>query len=135
MSTETATYWSVRVRAIRKVARDAAALIRARGWKRGRCGKAGPIGVWEALWASDPKKPKDHPAYDVMPNVIARLESMICATTKMRHLHGGKKLVPRWNDTPGRTTDEVLALLDMMASGQDERIPFTYRDSTGRLSC
>lgn len=62
-----------------------------------------------------------------MPNVIAKLESLICAFTKMRHVHGGKKLIPRYNDAKQRTKDDVLALLDMVASGASERVPFTYR--------
>lgn len=137
MSTASAVYWSVRTRAIRKVARDAATAIRTRGWRRtprGRIRDADPIDVWSALWGADPKKPKGHAAHDVMPNVIARLESLICATTRMRQLHGGKKLIPRWNDAPDRTVGDVLVLLDMMASGKDEAVPFTYRDYTGRLT-
>ncbi len=133
MANKDTTYLRIRTRAIRKCARDAAALIRDRGWTRGRTSRH-RMGMWEAIWAADPKHPEGHPGWDVVPNVIAKIESLICATTKMRHTHGGKKLIPRYNDAPGRTVADVLRLLDMEASGAEDKVKFHYRDYTGRLT-
>ena len=57
----------------------------------------------------------------------ARAESVICATTRMSH-GAGKRLIPRWNDKPGRTKEEAIELLRRVAKHD---VPFTCRDSLG----
>lgn len=118
---------AARTRRIRQNARDAIALIKARGWKQGSR-KRTAVCLWEAIWATERVR------NDTAPNVVAKIESLICATTKMRHTFGGKKLIPRWNDAPGRTVNEVIAMLEAVASGREDKMPFHYRDHTGRLT-
>ena len=55
-----------------------------------------------------------------------RAESVICSTTRMRHTGSGKRLIPRWNDKPGRTKDEAITLLRCVATHD---VPFTYSNT------
>lgn len=108
------------------------------GWFPGKLDEDGEPLLPLAIWDADPETMRPYSADTVAPNVVAMVESRICASTKMRHLHGGKKLIPRWNDAPGRTVDEVIAMLqavaDELRKGARE-FPFHYRDYTGRLVC
>lgn len=106
-------------RSLRACALRAIALINAQGFRQGSRGPG--LCVQHAILAADPNK-----RYcDVL---IARAESVICATTRMRHACRGKKLIPRWNDRAGRTKEEAIELLRRVAKHD---VPFTYRDSRG----
>ena len=105
-------------RALRAVARRAIQLIEERGFRQGKRGPG--LCVGDAIAEADPKK-----KYRWTLWVWA--ESVICATTRMRH-GSGKRLTPRWNDKPGRTKAEAIALLERVIKHD---VPFTYRDSRG----
>lgn len=107
-------------RAINNVARAAIRLLETEGWRRGVRGPG--LCLIHALRKADRSKHRWHL------NVCARIESIICATTKMRHGFGGKTLIARWNDKPGRTRAEVIAILRRAIEHKD---PFVYRDSFG----
>jgi len=105
-------------RALRAVARRAIRLIEQRGFRQGKRGAGLCVGA--AIAEADPEKKYRWTLW-------ARAESVICATTRMRHGHG-KPLIPRWNDKPGRTKEDAIALLRRVAVHDT---PFTYRDSRG----
>jgi hypothetical protein len=105
-------------RALRAAALRAIQLIEERGFRRGKRGSGLCLG--DAIAAADPK-------HKYRWTLWVRAESVICATTDMRHGHG-KRLIPRWNDKPGRTKEEVIALLWRVIKHD---VPFTYRD--GRI--
>jgi len=105
-------------RALKKAARRAIRLIEERGFRRGKRGPG--LCVGDAIAEADPAK-----KYRWTLWVWA--ESVICATTRMRH-GGGKGLIPRWNDAPGRTKEEAVELLRRVARHD---VPFTYRDARG----
>ena len=105
-------------RALRAAALRAIQLIEERGFRQGKYGPG--ICVGDAIAEADPKKKYRWTLW-------VRAESVICATTRMRHGHG-KRLIPRWNDKPGRTKEEAIALLRRVAAHDT---PFTYRDARG----
>jgi hypothetical protein len=105
-------------RAIRAVALRAIHLLETRGLRQGRRGAG--ICLGDAIAEADPKKKYRWTLW-------ARAESVICATTRMRHGFG-RRLIPRWNDKAGRTKDEVIELLRRVAKHD---VPFTYRDHVG----
>ncbi len=105
-------------RALRSVARLAIRLIEEQGFRRGKRGAG--LCVGDAIAAADPEQ-----KYRWTLWVWA--ESVICATTSMRH-GSDKWLVARWNDKPGRTKQEAIALLRRVALHD---VPFTYRDRRG----
>lgn len=105
-------------RALRAVALRAIALIEAQGFRQGKRGAGLCIG--DAIAEADPEK-----KYRWTLWVWA--ESVICATTKMRH-GDAKRLIPRWNDKPGRTKEEAIELLRRVVKHD---VPFTYRDRRG----
>jgi hypothetical protein len=107
-------------RALRAAALRAIALIEARGFRKGKRGRGPELCVGDAIAEADPKKKYRWTLW-------ARAESVICATTGMRH-SGGKRLIPRWNDKPGRTKEEAIELLRRVAAND---VPFTYRDAHG----
>lgn len=107
-------YSDNRGREINRVARKAIRLIETEGFRRGLRGPG--LCVWRAILMAD------HGDYAV--NVIARCDSIICATTKMRHGYSGSnRLIIRWNCKPGRTKAEAIALL-RRAIKHD--VPFTH---------
>lgn len=106
------------VRALRAAVLRAIQLIEARGFRRGKRGSG--LCVGDAIMEADPKKKYRWTLW-------ARAESVICATTGMRHSFG-KRLIPRWNDKPGRTKEEAIALLRRVAAHD---VPFTRRDYRG----
>jgi hypothetical protein len=105
-------------RSLRAAALRAIQLIEERGFRRGKRGAG--LCVGDAIADADPKKKYRWTLW-------VRAESVICATTSMRHSFG-KRLIPRWNDKPGRTKAEALALLRRVAAHD---VPFTYRDRRG----
>ena len=105
-------------RALRAAALHAIQLIEERGFRQGKCGRG--LCVGDAIAEADPKKKYRWTLW-------VRAESVICATTRMRHGHG-KHLIPRWNDKPGRTKEEAIELLRRVAKHD---VSFTYRDSRG----
>src|SRR5512135_1908877 len=105
-------------RALRAVARRAIQLIEEQGFRQGKRGSG--LCVGDAIAAADPTKKYRWTLW-------VRAESVICATTHMRH-GSGKRLIPRWNDRPGRTKEEAIVLLQQVARHD---VPFTYRDSRG----
>lgn len=105
-------------RALKAVALRAIQLIEERGFRRGKRGSG--ICVGDAIGAADPN-------LKYRWTLWARAESVICATTNMRHGHG-KRLIPRWNDKPGRTKAQAIALLRRVITHD---VPFTHRDSRG----
>jgi len=108
-------------RALRAVVLRAIQLIEERGFRRGKRGPGLCLG--DAIAAADPKQKYRWTLW-------VRAESVICATTDMRHGRhgGGKSLIPRWNDKPERTKEEVISLLRRVI---EHDVPFTYRDSRG----
>ena len=104
-------------RALRSAALRAIALIEERGFRQGKRGPG--LCVGDAIAEADPAKKYRWTLW-------VRAESVICATTRMRHTGRGKRLIPRWNDCPGRTKDEAIELLRRVAAHDT---PFTYRDS------
>jgi hypothetical protein len=104
--------------ALKAVARRAIQLIEAQGFRQGKRGSGLCLG--DAIAEADPKKKYRWTLW-------ARAESVICATTRLRH-GGGKRLIPRWNDKPGRTQAEAIALLQRVVKHD---VPFTYRDRSG----
>lgn len=107
-------------RALRAAALRAIQLIEERGFRRGKYGAG--LCVGDAIAEADPKKKYRWTLW-------ARAESVICATTRMRHGFG-KRLIPRWNDKSGRTKEDAIELLRRVAAHDT---PFTYRDSRGLL--
>jgi hypothetical protein len=107
-------------RALRAVARRAIQLIEAQGFRQGKRGSG--LCVGDAIAEADPKKKYRWTLW-------VRAESVICATTRMRH-GTGKRLIPRWNDKPGRTKEEAIELLRRVAALD---VPFTYRGSRGLI--
>jgi hypothetical protein len=107
-------------RALRAVARRAIQLIETQGFRQGKRGPG--LCVGDAIAEADPKKKYRWTLW-------ARVESVICATTQMRH-GNGKRLIPRWNDKPGRTKADAIALLQRIIKHD---VPYTYRDSRGRM--
>ena len=105
-------------RALKNVALRAIQLIEERGFRQGKRGPGLCLG--DAISEADPKKKYRWTLW-------ARAESVICATTRMRH-GGNKRLIPRWNDKPGRTKEETIELLRRVAKHD---VAFTYRDSRG----
>ena len=105
-------------RALRTVALRAIQLIEERGFRRGKRGRGLCLG--DAIAEADPKQKYRWTLW-------VRAESVICATTGMRH-GGGKRLIPRWNDKPDRTKEEVITLLRRVI---EHDVPFTYRDFRG----
>jgi hypothetical protein len=105
-------------RALRAVAQRAIQLVEERGFRRGKRGTGLCLG--DAIAAADPKQKYRWTLW-------VRAESVICATTGMRH-SSGKRLIPRWNDKPGRTKEEVIMLLRRVI---EHDVPFTYRDFRG----
>ena len=105
-------------RALKRVALRAIQLIEAHGFRRGKRGSG--LCVGDAIAAADPERRYRWTLW-------ARAESVICATTRMRHSFG-KRLIPRWNDKPGRTKAEAIELLRRIAAHD---VPFTYRDRRG----
>jgi hypothetical protein len=106
-------------RALKIVARRAIQLIEERGFRQGKYGAG--LCVGDAIAEADPKKKYRWTLW-------VRAELVIRATTRMRH-GGGKRLIPRWNDKPGRTKDEAIELLQRVAKHD---VSFTYRDGCGR---
>lgn len=106
-------------RALRTVALRAVRLIEEQGFRQGKRGPG--LCVGDAIAAADPKKKYRWTLY-------ARAESVICATTRMRHTYRGKGLIPRWNDKTGRTKEEAIALLLRVVKHD---VPFTHRDRFG----
>jgi hypothetical protein len=106
-------------RCLKAAALRAICLVEEQGFRQGKYGPG--LCVGDALIEADPKKKYRWTLW-------ARAESVICATTRMRHTCRGKRLIPRWNDKPGRTKEEALELLRLVANYD---IPFTYRDSRG----
>lgn len=106
-------------RALRAVSFRAIQLIEAQGFRQGKRGPG--LCVGDAIAEADPKKKYRWTLW-------VRAESVICATTRMRHTSSGKRLIPRWNDKPGRTKEEAIELLRRVAKHD---VPFTYRDSSG----
>jgi hypothetical protein len=106
-------------RALRDAALRAIQLIEEQGFRRGKRGSG--LCVGDAIVEADPKKKYRWTLW-------VRAESVICATTLMRHTGCGKRLIPRWNDKPGRTKEEAIALLRRVATHD---VPFTYRDRRG----
>jgi hypothetical protein len=104
--------------ALRAAALRAIRLIQSRGFRRGKRGVGLCLG--DSIQVADPEKKYRWTLW-------ARAESVICATSNMRHSHG-KRLIPRWNDKPGRTKAEVIALLRRVAKHD---VSFTYRDRRG----
>jgi hypothetical protein len=107
-------------RALRTAARRAIQLIEERGFRQGKYGPG--LCVGDAIAEADPKKKYRWTLW-------ARAESVICATTRMRH-GSGKRMIPRWNDKPGRSKQEAIALLQRVANHD---VPFTFRDARGLL--
>lgn len=105
-------------RALKAVARRAIQLIEERGFRQGTRGPG--LCVGDAIAEADPKKKYRWTLW-------VRAESVICAITRMRH-GSGKRLIPRWNDKPGRTKEEAIELLRRVVAHD---VPFTYRDSRG----
>jgi hypothetical protein len=105
-------------RAIKTVASRAIKLIEQRGFRQGKRGTG--LCVGDAIAEADPNKKYRWTLW-------ARVESVICATTRMRH-GNGKRLIPRWNDKPGRSKQDALELLRRAAKHD---VPFTFRDSRG----
>jgi hypothetical protein len=105
-------------RALRAAALRAIQLIEERGFRRGKRGDG--LCVGDAIVEADPKKKYRWTLW-------ARAESVICATTLMRH-GNGKRLIPRWNDKPGRTKEEAIELLRRVIAHD---VPFTHRDYRG----
>jgi|SRR5271154_127109 len=105
-------------RALKTVARRAIQLIEEQGFRQGKRGPG--LCVGDAITAADPKK-------QYRWTLWVRAESVICATTRMRH-GGSKRLIPRWNDKPGRTKEEAIELLRRVAKHD---VPFTHRDFRG----
>jgi acetyl esterase/lipase len=105
-------------RALRAVARRAIQLLDEQGFRQGKRGPG--LCVGDAIAEADPKKKYRWALW-------ARAESVICATTRMCH-GTGKRLIPRWNDKPGRTKAEAIELLRRVAAHD---VPFTYRDCWG----
>jgi hypothetical protein len=103
--------------ALRAAALRAIQLIEARGFRRGKRGSGLCLG--DAIAEADPKKKYRW-------TLFVRAESVICATTGMRH--GNKPLIPRWNDKRGRTKEEVIAILRRVIAHD---VSFTYRDRRG----
>lgn len=106
-------------RALRAVAHRAIQLIEEQGFRQGKRGPG--LCVGDAVAEADPKK-------EYRWTLWARAESVICATTRMRHTHRGKRLIPRWNDKSGRSKEEAIELLRRVAAHD---VSFTYRDSRG----
>lgn len=106
-------------RALRAAALRAIQLIEEQGFRQGKYGPG--LCVGDAIAAADPKKKYRWTLW-------VRAESVICATTRMQHTDRGKRLIPRWNDKPGRTKEEAIELLRRVAAHDT---PFTYRDSRG----
>jgi hypothetical protein len=106
-------------RALRAAALRAIQLIEERGFRRGKRGVG--LCVGDAIVEADPKKKYRWTLW-------ARAESVICATTLMRHTGRGKRLIPRWNDKPSRTKEEAITLLRRVAAHD---VPFTHRDYRG----
>lgn len=105
-------------RTLKTVARRAIQLIEEQGFRQGKHGPG--LCVGDAIAEADPKKKYRWTLW-------VRAESVICATTRMRHGHG-KRLIPRWNDKPGRTKEEAIELLRRVAKHD---VPFTHRDARG----
>lgn len=103
---------------IRETVRRAIKLIETEGFRRGKRGKGYCVG--DAVAAADPKKKYRF-------TVWARIESLICQTTRMKH-GVGKRLIPRWNDKPSRTKEEAIALLRRV---EKHDYPFCYRSELG----
>ena len=103
-------------RALKAVARRAIQLLEDQGFRQGSRGPG--LCVGDAIAEADPKKKYRW-------TLMARAESVICATTQMRH-GSGKRLIPRWNDKPGRTKAEALELLRRVVKND---VPFTHRDA------
>lgn len=107
-------------RMLKKVALRAIALIEEHGFRQGKRGRGYCVG--DAIAAADPEKKYRWTLW-------ARAESVICATTRMRHVvWHRKRLIPRWNDKPGRTKEEAIALLRRVIKHD---VPFTYRGDDG----
>ena len=106
-------------RGLKATALCAIRLIEEQGFRQGKHGPG--LCVGDAIVEADPKKKYRWTLW-------ARAESVICATTRMRHTSRGKRLIPRWNDKPGRLKVEAVKLLRCVANYD---IPFTYRDSRG----
>jgi len=106
-------------RALRQVALRAIQLIKERGFRRGKRGRG--LGVGDAIAEADPRRKYRWTLW-------ARAESVICATTCMRHSHGGKGLIARWNAKAGRTMEDAIALLRRVRKND---VRFTYRDEFG----
>ena len=105
--------------ALKRVARRAIKLIEDQGFRQGKYGPG--LCVGDAIAAADPDKKYRWTLW-------VRAESVICATTRMQHTCRGKRLIPRWNDKPGRTKEEAIELLRRVIAHE---VPFTYRDSRG----
>jgi hypothetical protein len=101
-------------RALRACALRAIRLIETRGLRQGKRGPG--ICLGDAIAAADP-------SMRYRWTLWTRAESVICATTRMRHGRG-KQLIPRWNDKPGRTQAEVIAVLRRVIRHD---VPFTHR--------
>ena len=107
-------------RSLRATALRAIQLIEARGFRQGKRGPG--LCVGDAIAEADVEKKYRWTLW-------VRAESVICATTRMRHGRG-TPLIPRWNDKPGRTKEEAIALLQRVAKHD---VPFTYRDFLGTV--
>lgn len=100
------TYKVTRSRRLLVVVRRAIRLMEARGFRQGARGPG--LCVGDAITAADP-------GFTYRWTLWILVESVICATTRMRH-GCRKRLIPRWNDKTGRTKDEALALLRRVAA-------------------
>lgn len=107
-------------RALKSVALRAIRLLEERGFRRGKRGPG--LCVGDAIAAADPKRKYRWTLW-------VRAESVICATTRMRHTTDRVAgLLQRWNDKPGRTREEAVELLRRVAKHD---VPYTCRDSRG----
>ncbi|MGW0336678.1 DUF6197 family protein [Streptomyces sp. NPDC003011] len=88
------------------------------GWRPGPCDTRGPRSLRRpkpldhAVWAActgdaDPDAPKLHEA--------GRAYNALLALTEQLELPPTQRALAEWNDEPGRTLDEVLALLALTA--------------------
>ena len=106
---------------IRQYAAFAADLIEESGWwsegrKVGGSGR-GPNG--ERCLAMAVVDASGCSTLGAMENLFGRIESIIVAETrfKIQETKDKKRLAARWNDAPGRTSEEVVSLLRRVQAG------------------
>jgi len=114
------------------VCRSAAALIHGLGWDplAESWNEAGPLPMDVAIFSVTEARGYEHPD-DILDTVLTHIAGLLYAVgeaTRQTLVHDMTDVAMAWEARPGRTADEVLAVLDLTASILNRQVPAATQD-------